>query len=85
MSEPLLYDEIKFDKNVKLEDILNTPDDSDNGNFIEVGLTHPDYIKEKTKNFPLAPVNKKIIPDIFSDCMKTIKTRYLYPNLKIDM
>ena len=29
MSEPLPYDEIKFDNNVKLEDILNTPDDSD--------------------------------------------------------
>ena len=31
MSQPLPYDEIKFDKNVKLEDILNTPDDSDIG------------------------------------------------------
>ena len=31
MSQPLLYDEIKFDKNVKLEDILKTPDDSDTG------------------------------------------------------
>ena len=38
MSEPLLYDEIKFDNNVKLEDILNTPDDGDNGYFIEVDL-----------------------------------------------
>ena len=26
---PLLCDEIKFDMNVKLEDILNTPDDND--------------------------------------------------------
>ena len=33
MSEPLPYDEIKFDKNVKLEDILNTLDDSDIGYF----------------------------------------------------
>ena len=31
MSQPIPYDEIKFDKNVKLEDILNTPDDSDTG------------------------------------------------------
>ena len=36
MSQSLPYDEIKFDKNVKLEDILNTPDDSDNGYFVEV-------------------------------------------------
>ena len=31
MSEPLPYDEIKFDQNINLEDILNTPDDSDIG------------------------------------------------------
>ena len=38
MSEPLPHDEIKFDKNVKLEDILKTTDDSDIGYFIEVDL-----------------------------------------------
>ena len=73
MSEPLPYDEIKFDNNVNLEDILNTPDDSDIGYFAEVNLKYPDNIKEKTKQFPLAPVNKKINPDKFSDYMKEIK------------
>ena len=73
MSQPLLYDEIKFDKNVKLEDILTTPDDSGIGFFIEVDLTYPDNLKEKTKNFPFAPVNKKINPDNFSDYMKEIE------------
>ena len=72
MSEPLPYDEINFDKNVKLEDILKTPDDSDIGYFAEVNLTYPDNIKEKTKHFPFAPENKKINPDDFSDYMKTI-------------
>ena len=38
MSEPLPCDETKFDNNVKLEDILNTPDDSYIGYFIEVDL-----------------------------------------------
>ena len=38
MSEPIPYDEIKIDKNVKLEDRLNTLDDSDIGYFIEVDL-----------------------------------------------
>ena len=47
MSQSLPYDEIKFDTNVKLEDILNTPDDSDIGYFIEVDLNYPDNIKEK--------------------------------------
>ena len=31
MSEPLPYDENRFDNNVKLEDILSTPDDSNTG------------------------------------------------------
>ena len=62
MSEPLPYDEIKFDKNVKLEDTLRTPDDSDIGYFIEVDLKYTDNIKRKTKNFAFAPEKKKIIP-----------------------
>ena len=31
MSESLPYDETKFDKNVELEDLLNTTDDSKYG------------------------------------------------------
>ena len=73
MSEPLPYDEIKFDNEVKLEKILNTPDDNDIGYLIEVDLKYPDNIKKKTKNFPFAPVNKKINPDNFSDYRKEIK------------
>ena len=73
MSDSLPYDEIKFHNTVKLEDILNTPDDSDIGYFIEVDLTYPDNIKEKTKKFPFAPMNKKINPDNFNDYIKEIK------------
>ena len=73
MSEPLPYDEIKFDQNVNLEDILNFPDDSDIGYFVEADLIYPDNIKEKTKNFPFTPVNKKIILDNFNDYMKEFK------------
>ena len=49
MNEHLPYDKIKFDRIVKLEDILNTPDDSDTGYFVEVDLKHPDDIKDKSK------------------------------------
>ena len=52
MSQPLPYDKIEFDKNVKLEDILNTPDDSDIGYSIEVDLTYPDDIRQN-KKFPI--------------------------------
>ena len=47
----LSYDEIKFDKNVKLEDILNTPDDSDIGYFIEVDIKYSDNKKKRKQNF----------------------------------
>ena len=50
MSESLPYDENKFDRYVELEDILNTPDDSDIGYFIEVDLKNLDNKKYKTKN-----------------------------------
>ena len=73
MSEALPYDEIKFDNNVELEDILTTPDKNDIGYFIEVDLKYSDNIKEKTKHFPFAPVYKKINPDVFNDSMKKIK------------
>ena len=73
MSQPLPFDDLKFDNNVKLEDTLNTPGDSNIGYFIEADLTYPNNIKEKTKNFPFAPVNKKTNPDKFSDYMKEIK------------
>ena len=73
MSESLPYDEIKLDNNVKLEDIIKTPDDSDIRYFIEVALKYPDNKKEKTKHFPFAPLNNKINPDNFSIYMKKIK------------
>ena len=70
LSENLPHDELKFDRSVKFEDILNTPDDSDIGSFNEVDLKHPDNIKSKTKTFPFA--TKKIFPDIFTDYLKKI-------------
>ena len=72
MSQPLPYDEIELDKNIRLEDILSAPDYSDIGYFIEIDLTYPDNIKEKTKNFPFAPENRKINPDDLSEYMKEI-------------
>ena len=83
MSEPLPYDEIKFDNDVKLEDILNTPDDSVIGYFVEVDLIYPDNIKEKTTNFPFAPMNKKIIPDKLNDYMKEIKPDTYIQTIKL--
>ena len=73
VSQYLPYDDIKFDNNIKLEDILNTPDDSEIGYFVEVDLIYPDSIKEKTKNFPFCPMSKYSPQDKFSDYMNEIK------------
>ena len=82
MSQMLLYDGINFDRNVKLKDILNTLDDSDIGYFNEDDLSYPDNIKEKTENFPFAPVNKKHNPDDFSVYMKKISPDIYTQNKK---
>ena len=73
-SQPLIYDEIKYDKNVKLQYILNAPNNSDIGYFVEIDLTYPDKIKQKSKHFPFAPENKKYISDNFTTYMNKNKS-----------
>ena len=85
MSQCLPYDEIKFNRDFKLENILDTPEDNFIGYFVEVDLNYPDSIKEKTKNFPFAPVSKKINPDDFIDYMKEIKPDTYTQNKKNNM
>ena len=73
MSQLLPFDEIKFEKDICLEEILNTSDDNEIGFFIEVDLKYPDDTKEKTKNFPFCPENKKDNPNKFNDYMNKKK------------
>ena len=83
MIQPLPYDEIEMwhgDPDLYmnwLEEILNTPDDSDIWYFVEVNLRYPDKMKEKTKNFPFCPENKIIHKDKYNDneYMKQIKPK----------
>ena len=79
MSQLLPFDEIEMwlgDPNKYwswLDIILNTPDDSEIGYFLEVNLIYPDNIKQKTKDFPFFPENKKIDPNNYNDYMNSIK------------
>ena len=59
MSQPLPFDEIKFEGNVCLGEKLDTHDDSDIGYFTEVDSKYRNVIKEKTKKFRFSP--KRII------------------------
>ena len=83
MSQFLPYDEIKFEKDISLEKILNTPDDNDIGYCLEVDLKYPDNIKEKTKYFPFCPENKKINADKYKDYMKKIKPKSYIKSKKL--
>ena len=75
-SQVLLYEEIEMwhghlDLYMnKLEEICNTPDDSDIGYYIEVDLKYTDDEKEKTKNFPFCPENKLIHKVKYIEYMK---------------
>ena len=79
MSQFLPYDEIEMwhghpDKYWNwLNEISNTPDDSEIGYFLEVDLKSPDNIKQETKYFPFCPENKKINPNKYNEYMKSIK------------
>ena len=65
-----------------LEEILNTPDVSDSGYFVEVDLRYPDKIKEKTKNFPFCPENKVIPTDKDNGYMKKKQNLRIKQNRK---
>ena len=84
MSKPLPYDDIKFEtEKVCLEEILNTPDDSDIGYFLEVDLEYPHNIRQKTKYFPFAPENKSISKDDFGPYMKSIMPKNYVSHKKL--
>ena len=82
MSQPLPYDDIKFE-NVCLQEILNTPDDSDIGYFLEVDLEYSYNIRQKTKHFPFCPENKSISKDDFSPYMKSIMPKTYVSHKKL--
>ena len=53
---------------INLEDVLNTPDDSNIGYSLEVDLHYPDNLHEKHNEYPLAP--EKIRPPLLSEYQK---------------
>ena len=67
MCQPLPYDEIKFDRNVKLEDKIITLDDCDIGFFVEGDLNYPDEIKEQTRIISFCRENEISSQHTFSD------------------
>ena len=56
--QPLPIDENKFERIVCLGDMLNTPNDSDIGYFLEFGLRYS--YKTKNKTIPLCTLKIKL-------------------------
>ena len=84
MSQSLPYDNIKFEtENICIEEILNTPDDSDIGYFLEVDLEYPHNIRQKTKHFPFAPENKSISKKNFTPYMQSIMPKNYVSHKKL--
>ena len=69
--------------NKSLEEILNTDDYAENGYFVEVHLKYPNEIKHKTRNFCLAPENKKVDENKFTEYMNEIKPKDYRPTTKL--
>ena len=82
MSQMLPYNEIKFEKDICLEEILKTQDDNEIGYFLKVDLKYPDNIKEKTKNCLFCP-EKKINPNKYNDYMNNIKPKIYTKSKKL--
>ena len=87
MSQPIPYDEIEMwhghpDPYMnKLEEVLNTPDDSDFGHFVDFDLEYLDFMKTNTKKITFCPEHKINHKEKYNDNMKKIEPKN-YTKLK---
>ena len=81
------FEKLNFPEEYELEqiveDLLQIPDDNENGFFIECDLEYPAEIKEKTKNFPFCPYQRKADPNLFSGYMNNINQPNYKPTSKL--
>ena len=83
MSQPLPFHKTKIERNVCLQDILNTPHISDIGCFIAIDLKCPVVIRQKTKRFHFAFENKIKNKHDFIEHLKK-NTYHIKTNLRLD-
>ena len=73
MVQHLPYSDIKINNDIKIEDVIKTPDDADIGYMVEVDISFPPQIHELLKQFVPCPEN--IIPktEWFSEYQKELQ------------
>ena len=64
-----------WNSTVTLQEILETPEDSSVGFFVEVDLKYPQNLHDIHNGLPLAPENLEIRSSWFSDYAKTFKVQ----------
>ena len=72
MSQALPYKDLKFNNDVKLEDILNTPDDSEVGYIVECDFNFPEHLHDKFREFPPCPETLTPNMEWFSQFQKEV-------------
>ena len=75
MSQHLPYEGLHFNENITLDEILQTPDDSDEGHTIEVDLHFPPEIHDKLKEYPPCPENLDPKLEWFSEYQMEVATQ----------
>ena len=70
MSQALPYKDLKFDNDIKLEDILNTPDDSDVGYIVKCDFKFPEHLHDQFREFPPCPETLTPNMEWFSEFQK---------------
>ena len=79
-SQPLSFDEIRYERHVCLEDLLSRSADNDIGHFLEVDSNYCDKIRQKTKNFPFGPEHKNKNKEDFIEHIKKFKPKTYIPD-----
>ena len=80
MMQLLAYKNLKFNTQIKLEDILNTEDDNNIGYCVECDLEYPEELHYKFKEFPPCPETlapkEEWLSDFQQDIIKQNKMKY---------
>ena len=70
MAQYLPYGDFKWEPNIDLCVILNTPDDSEIGYIVDCDLFYPDSVRIRTEDFPLCPEKRNVKISEFSKFQK---------------
>jgi hypothetical protein len=75
MVQALPYQDIKFNREITIDDVLETADDAETGYMVEVDLSFPKEIHERLKQLPPCPETRAPDEAWFSEYQKELKLK----------